>query len=262
MTRNKKGSDKSSTHRTVVLSDGGNCEVRILSLFETRDIPIDWDEPFTYEIVSHTGRAYTVKFPFHEYKEEPKKPDTPRHEVVEKTKAYDDWRTWELYQAAKLHYQEMERRLRRYLDAVTDRILSSCIGKEDVKRIITLDDIEKVRQAALTRPVSKEVLQSVLKNHYNASFDGDDVLEQLFADGGDDDGGRYAAIMSWEVKLMNSLGLSPEEYSFLPVAERALRICAENLSSWMESLELRKMSRKDGGRWHPLGAMDPNSALA
>lgn len=258
---NKRKKSDDSRYRTVMLDDGEPCRVRILGLFETRHLPMDWDVPFTYEIVSHTGKVYNVKFPFYEYAEEPKQPTTPRHEAAEKTRAYDDWRTYDLYQAAKLHYEEMERRLRQYLDALTDHIMARCLSADDARRVTTLRDMEKIREAALTRPVSKEVLQEVLKTQFNASFDGEDVIEQLFAESEDDGGGRYAVMLTWEAKLMNSLGLSQSEYSALPILDRAVRVCADNLSSWMEALEMKK-SKEGRGKWHPLGALGQSSGLA
>ncbi len=233
--------------REVILSDGKPCQVRILGLFETRDIPVDWDEPFTYEVMTYTGRRHTVVFPFHEYKAPPEKPSTPRYEAMDGTKAWHDWREYDLYQAALAHFQEMDRRVRVYLQRMTDKILRECIPAEDVKRITTLLDLDRVREAAMTRPITKDILKDVLKGQFNASFDGGDLIDQLFGGDEDEGGARYAAILAWEVELMNSLHLSQAEYSQIDVHERALRICGNKLPQWSESLEVRKMRDK----WQP-----------
>lgn len=229
-------------YREVILSDGKPCRVRVLGLFEARDIPVDWDIPFTYQITNYTGRTYEVVFPYHEYATPPSKPSVPRHEATDGSKAYHDWREYDLYQAAKAHYEDMDRRVRLYLERMTARIMTECISAADGRRITTVIDLDRVREAAMTRPVTRDALKSVLKNHFNASFDGGDLIDQLF-DAGDAEGGgaRYAAIASWEVELMNRLGMSQEEYSRLTVEDRALRICGEKLHTWSEALETRKM---------------------
>lgn len=257
MAKRKKEAQELS-YRSVILSDGEECSVRILGLFEARDIPLDWDEPFTYELESYTGRKYTVVFPFDKYEKEPEIPRVPKYEAEQGTALYDQWREYELYQAAKAHYAEMDRRVRAYLNRMTDRILDVCVSPDDLSRIITIQDIDRVREAALTRPVSKDILKNILDNQFKAKFDGNGVIDQLFSNDDDDGGGRYATILGWEVELMNRLGMSQDEYSQLDVYDRAIRICGEKLPSWMESLEIRKM-RKESPSWQPSSGSDHHS---
>jgi hypothetical protein len=61
-------------------------------------------------------------------------------------------------------------------------------------------------------------------------------------------GGAYLATRMWEVQLMNSLHMTIEQYSELPVEDRTRRIIAAHKDDWFSALDADKLSRKLGGK--------------
>lgn len=60
----------------------------------------------------------------------------------------------------------------------------------------------------------------------------------------DDDATGYAVYRAWETNLRIELRMTIEEYSVIPVAERALMVCSRKISEWFSSLQMEKDRRE------------------
>lgn len=226
----------------VVLSDGKECHVETLGYFELDNIPLPNIGVFTYEMKMITGDMRQAEFDISQYEELPKKPDIPEYEVVEDTRSWYEWRTYQLVQAALLHGRLRIESAHDYCEQINRYILSNCIAPEDIKRIKTLEDWVKIRRAALIPPLTRDRLADTLRTTFNATYNDNEIFDAM----DDTSGGlgAYNALRLWENQLANLLQLRDIEYATVDLEERSRRICAMKLNDWLEYLEANRMRRK------------------
>ena len=227
----------------VVLSDGKECHVTTLGIFELDSIPLPNLGPFTYEMEMVTGDMKEVELDLSKFDELPEKPDIPESEIVEGTPAWYKLRTWQLVQAALTHNRLRIEEAHEYAEQVLNLILDRCVVEEDVYRIKTIEDFRKISWDALVPPLSREMLANTLRTSFNATFNDEQIFDAMdSASGGM---GSYNAVRLWENQLANVLGLQDWEYAQIPLEERSRRVCAMKLSDWLEFLEFDRRRKKD-----------------
>lgn len=226
----------------IVLSDGEECHVTTLGIFEIDSIPLPDLGPFTYEMEMVTGDKKEVELDLSKFEELPEKPDIPESEIVEGTPAWYKLRTWQLVQAALMHNRRRIEDAHEYAESVLNLILDKCIAEEDLPRIKTIDDFRKVSWEALVPPLSREILAKILRTSFRATFNDEEIFDAM--DKASAGLGSYNAIRLWENQLANKLGLRDWEYANLPIEERGRRICAMKLPDWLEYLEMVRNRKK------------------
>jgi hypothetical protein len=226
----------------VVLSDGKKCHVETLGYFELDHIPLPNMGVFTYEVDFVAGDKRQVELDLSRYEELPKKPDIPEHELVEGTRVWYEFREWTLVQAALLHGRLRIESAHDYAEQILAYILKNCIAPEDVKRIKTPEDWEKVRWAALLPQLDRERLAETLRNTFNATYNDEEVFDAMDKTSGGM--GAYNALRLWETQLANLLQLRDMEYAMIDLEERSRRVCAMKLNNWLEFLDVDRIKKK------------------
>lgn len=229
---------------TVTLSDGHPCKVRQLGIFELDSVaPSSKLGPFLYDVQMIDGSIVKDVYHITQLQTPPPEPTSPRDSVKPKSEEYYAWLEWETYHAAKAYYEEQQNVIETYNRDVLRHILDyALMNRSDVSRIVTEEDWEKVYQAALVPEVDEILINEVLTKSFKAQYAGRPVLEALQdVEGG---AGGYLAVKKWESELMLTLRLSEEEYSAIPVMERARKIVAMKLDDWMGILENDRISKE------------------
>lgn len=226
----------------VVLSDGKECHVETLGYFELDNIPLPRIGVFTYEMEMVTGDKKQVELDISLYEELPKKPAIPEHEAVEGTRVWYEWREYQLVQAALLHGRLRIESAHEYCEQIVKHILSESVSPEDIKRIKTNEDWEKIRWAALVPPLTRDRLADTLRSTFNATYNDDEIFDAMDSTSGGL--GAYNALRLWENQLANILQLRDMEYAMIDLEERSRRICAMKLNDWLEYLDMSRQRRK------------------
>lgn len=218
----------------VTLDSGEDFRVRQLGLFELDDLVPDSIGPFTYEM-EVMGKTHHVVFDISRYETPPPPPTKSPSEIKPNTREHDDYIDWQLYHAALLHNQKRLDTINTfYMDIKRYIIANAC--EDDPAKLISLDDWRKVYDAALVPQLTMEIIAATLEKTYAAKFNGLDIFEALtHARKGR---GAYDVIKLWENQLMIKMQLSELEYSMLPLAERARKVCAMFLDDIMAFLEI------------------------
>lgn len=231
---------------TVYLSDGKPLQVQQLGIFELDAISPKVSGPFTYEVETLTGKKYEVEFDPDAFDEPPQKPDTPRHELVEKSAEWYDYLDWQLYQGAIKHKADKKAAIADYYEEVARYIKEHCIDPSQANRIVTGADWVAVYEAALVPQLSMEKIKEVLRSTYAAEFKGKGIFEVLSEDWIPRGAGTYNTLREWENRLMIQMKLTEVEYATLPLDERARKVCALFLSDIMKFLESEWRRKQDG----------------
>lgn len=224
---------------TAILSDQRPIEVRTLGIFELDSVPRPSNRPFTYKMRMVTGEEVEVELDLDAFDEPPRKPDKPEHEIESGSPDWWDLRTWQTYQAAESYEKKKGDDFVRYLDAVPLLILSECIAREDVRRIVTEEDWKKVYTLALVPQLSKEILANTLRDTYSASYADEEIFVALEETGGGKS--MINAIRLWENQVMLEMSMTEVEYATLPLEERARKVCAHMWDRWIEHLEISRI---------------------
>lgn len=230
----------------VTLSDGDPCEVRTLGIFELDSIGRDFLGPFTFTMKVLGGTEKEAEYDIGKYEElgrpKPTPPDIPVHELKENTQEWYQYRDSQLYQAAEHHGVLRLDAVSVYTDEVISYILLNCVTEQDVSRIVTDEDWELVYHAAMVPQITEKMITEILRDSYQAEFNDQAIFDALDrAKGGS---GKYNAIRLWENEWANEMGYSDLQLAIVPVKERARRVVAKFLRSWMESLEMDKWSKE------------------
>lgn len=226
----------------VILSDGKECRVRALGLFELDGIPRPDAGPFTYQMTMLGGEVKQAEFDLDAWDEPPVKPDIPEHRIREKTEAWYDMRDYQLYQAAEAHRDKQARDLIAYCEAAAAYVRDHCIDPEDVPRIVTEEDWEAVYRAALVPPLTHQLLADTLRNTYSATYNDEEIFDALEKTSGGR--GSVNALRLWENQTMLRMQMSEMQWAALPRNERARKVCAHMLDKWLEHLEVDRYRKE------------------
>ena len=228
----------------VILSDQQPLEVRQLGIFELDTLRPKPLGPFTYKM-EIMGKEYDAVFNPLDYDTPPEKPEIPEHEAVPHSKEWYAWSDYKLYHAAIDHQGKRHEMAGAFVETVAAFIFDNCIAPEDLGRIVTDEDWDKLYEAALVPQLTTEVLAQTLEKTYQAEFEGQDVLSAMQSLKSDQ-GGAYDTLRLWENELMVHMNLTELEYAMLPLAERARKVVAMNLPKIMEGLEYHRREHQGG----------------
>lgn len=232
-------------YKTIELSDGLPCQVRVLGLFELDTLGPDIPGPYFYQVLTYTGVVYDIEYPLPD-----KPPVKPVLSGAEGPEAgSDDWHQlneYEIYQAALAHEEKRMQAIEDWLNNCAAHILAECLEPEDRTRLVEVEDYQTVYAAATVPKLKLEDIGAVLRSTFRAEFGGREILEALF--GLEPGGGKVNAVALWESQLLNALGLvTPEQeaaYGQLPIANRARKVAAFKLADWLGALEADRASRE------------------
>jgi hypothetical protein len=155
--------------KTVTLSDGNPCAVRVLGLFELDEVaPDNAPGPF-YEVVTGVDgkRVSTLYKP---PAVPPEKPEIPREQVVQFSSEYEAWIDYEMYQQYVEHRQKEVAVMQKYRVKAKAKIMRDCLAREDRERVISMEDWNKVHGAALSAQLTEEDIAGALRNNFPGSF--------------------------------------------------------------------------------------------
>jgi hypothetical protein len=228
-------------------SSGGKCKVRTLGIFELDRIHREFIGPFTYEITIFGGAKKTAEYDIGKYeelgREPPRPPDIPEHEIRENTPEWYQFRDSQLYKAAEHHNRMRFESVGAYCDNVIAYILENCLeDPDDVKLIVTKQDWEEVRFAALVPQITERMVINILRDTFQAQFNDQEIIDALDSIPGGS--GKYNPIRLWEIQWANEMGYSDSDLALIEVDERARRVCGKFLTKWLEALELDKMRKE------------------
>lgn len=226
----------------TILSDGKPISVRALGIFELDAIPRPDGRPFTYEMELLGGKQVEAEFDLDAWDEPPVKPDISPDKIQERSEAWYDLRTWQVYQAALRHRHRQAEELLIFCDAVAEYIVRRCLDPADVPRIVTEADWEEVYTLALVPQLSKEKLAEALRQTYQAAYDDDEIFDALEKTSGGR--GVVNALRLWENKVMLQMQMTEAEYATLSLDERARKVCALMLDKWLEHLEMDRFRKE------------------
>jgi hypothetical protein len=154
-------------HTIDLPSDGKPIEVKILGIWELDDqVPITFDEVFTYRIKSVTGEEYAATLDLSKFTEIPEPPDIPQEQCVKGGSEWHDWSNYHAYQAAVEHRAEMVRRQDKWMKDITKYVVKRCLAPEDRGRVADINDHNAGLRAAVTPKVTKEALAETLRRTF------------------------------------------------------------------------------------------------
>jgi hypothetical protein len=230
----------------VILSDGEPLVARTVGIFELDVIERQFIGPFTYPIELLGGVVRYAEWDLDKYEEKgrdlPSLPKTPKHLIEEETEEWYQLRDYERLQAALYHRIQRLETAAQYYEDVLLYIFDNCMDRDDLRRIVTEDDWEKVYKVILVPQITMALIVSTLKNTFAAKFANEEIFEALdSATGGH---GSYNALRKWENVWATQMGISDLELAVYPVEERARRVCAMMLDTWMEFLEVDRIRKR------------------
>jgi len=220
---------------TTILSDGEECSVQRLELFELTRVGPMPPPDFEYEIESGDGKSYKIIYPLQERLKNP-----PKEPTAESGKW--DHIEWDRFQAAlTVRQKQLEIRHERLINCAI-YIIEHCLIEKDRSRVVTKEDYQKIYRLAICPEITMEDIQQELNNFYHANWGGDDLLQLLGGIKGSP--GEYWTSRIWEYQLMNSLGWTISEYSKMDVIERTRRIISANIDDWLGIINDSEARRK------------------
>ena len=156
------------TESTVTLSDGGECHVRQLGMFDLDDVRLDLIGPYVYEVQTVNGKTYLVEYDGSRWDDPPKEPARPHDQIKQGDEDWPDMVEYLRYQSWLVHEKKRRGLMQEYFMACVRYILDNCISAEDRKRLVKPEDWAKVHAAALVPELTLEVLAETLQ----ATFQG------------------------------------------------------------------------------------------
>ena len=161
--------------KTVTLSDGDPCTVRVLGLFELDEVAPDNSPGPFYEVIEGIDgkRVSTL------YKPPaipPEKPEIHREEVTPLSSEYESWIDYEMYQQYVEHRQKEVVVMQDYREQAKKKIMRDCLERSDRIRVISMEDWNKVHGAALSAQLTEEDIAGELRNNFPGEIFGPGCL--------------------------------------------------------------------------------------
>lgn len=153
-------------YKTVTLSDGGPCEVRVLELYELDVIPDNTPEDFQYDYqISEsqvTKKAYTLR----DWTEAPEKPTTPKELCTHGSLEWAMWNAWDLYEAVLQRRYEQIEATEAHAHDVARYVIRECLAEGDRGRVRLPGDLEAVMGAAMVEELTLQEVGVALANTF------------------------------------------------------------------------------------------------
>lgn len=150
-------------YKTIILGDGGPCQVRVLELYELDKVP--YEDPGEYQHTYPNGQTkiYTLaNWP----QGEPETPPIPEELCGDNIIYLAMWARWRLYQAVLSHRLRQISAGEKHAHDVARYILANCISPEDYPRVTSPADLEKIYFVALVAEVSREDIEAALASTF------------------------------------------------------------------------------------------------
>lgn len=151
--------------KTVTLSDGGPCEVRVLGLYELDAVAFDdpGEFEYDYQISSLTNQITKKRYTLRDFDPGgPERPTVPKELCT--GDSYEDewerarWDSYDLYQAVLQRRYEQIEASERHAHDVGRYVIRECLAEGDRGRVRLPGDLEAVMGAALVAEETAEDL--------------------------------------------------------------------------------------------------------
>lgn len=148
--------------KAVILSDGEECTVRVLGLFELDDHAIGLNPlgVFMEEISTVGGKV--IRRQYIPPDMPPFEPQMPRDKVKRGSPEWNDWEEFDLYSAYIDHRKTDAAIISLYLVEVKNHILARCLAEDDRQRLVEPADWQSVQMIALSAQLTEEDLAAAL----------------------------------------------------------------------------------------------------
>lgn len=146
----------------IILSDNLPCKVRQLGLFELDGKGREVLGIYRYSLLLATGQIVEDEYDIRALDYTPTPPDKPANEIAPQSSEWYQLQDFETYRAALAHEKLRIESYEGYLNDIAQYILDNCLSEEDRRRIIEVDDWNKITQAALVPYLTEEGLRECL----------------------------------------------------------------------------------------------------
>lgn len=147
---------------TVILSDNQPCNVRQLGLFELDGKGREVLGVYRYSLLMATGQIVEDEYDIRALTYTPTMPNKPFDEIKQGTSEWYQLQEFETYRAALAHEKKRIESYEDYLNDIALYILENCISQDDKKRVVELEDWDKVIKAALVPHLTEGGLRRCL----------------------------------------------------------------------------------------------------
>lgn len=144
------------------LSDGLPCKVRQLGLFELDGKGREVLGVYRYSLLLATGQIVEDEYDIRALDYTPTPPDKPANEIIQNSPEWFQLQDFETYRAALAHEKLRVESYEGYLNDIAQYILENCLAEKDRRRIIEVEDWNKITQAALVPYLTEEGLRECL----------------------------------------------------------------------------------------------------
>lgn len=151
--------------KTITLSDGKPCTVRVLGLFDLDHINLHGRLPGEFKEEFEMG-GKTVYRKYVPPDIPPLRPIGERKDAIKGSAEWHDWLEYETYELYIEHRRKEADVVSRYVEDVAAHILDHCIEYEDVSRIVEPEDWRELRRIALSARLTREDLETALADTF------------------------------------------------------------------------------------------------
>ena len=150
----------------VKLSDGLECKVRQLGLFELDGKGRDVLGVYRYTLLLASGQFTEDEYDVRALTYTPTRPDVPIEQIVPNSPEWYQLQDFDTYTAALVHEKLRIESYEGYVNDIAQYILTHCLSPDDANRIVTADDWDKVSLAAIVPELTLEEVATCLANTF------------------------------------------------------------------------------------------------
>ena len=150
----------------VKLSDGLECKVRQLGLFELDGKGRDVLGVYRYTLLLASGQFTEDESDVRALTYTPTRPDVPIEQIVPNSPEWYQLQDFDTYTAALVHEKLRIESYEGYVNDIAQYILTHCLSPDDANRIVTADDWDKVSLAAIVPELTLEEVATCLANTF------------------------------------------------------------------------------------------------
>jgi hypothetical protein len=135
--------------KTVTLSDGDPCEVRVLGLYELDSVPFDDPGEFEYDYQISESQVTKKRYTLRDWDEVPKEPTKPKESCETDSYEWAMWNAYDLYQAVLQRHYEQIKASEAHAHDVGRYVIRECLAESDRGRVLTPGDLDLICAAAM-----------------------------------------------------------------------------------------------------------------
>lgn len=152
--------------KTVTLSDGLSCEVRVLGLYELDSVPFDDPGEFQYIYQISDNQTQMKTYTLRDWTEVPEKPITLRELCEAGSYEWAQWNAFALYEAVLQRRYEQIEATERHAHDVGRYVIRECLAEGDRGRVLMPGDLEAVMGAAMIEELTLAEVGVALANTF------------------------------------------------------------------------------------------------